>query len=429
MCEMKSLFPILVCSVVFAACSTAADEATSERVVFQVTADTEEAFVYETLVSAFESEHPDIDVELVAIANKDDHLARLATSFAGGEPPDVFLVNFREFSQFVVRGAMEPAGPLLEESGLDPADYYEQPIEAFTFDGSLQCWPQNISSLVVYYNTGLFEQAGVDPPEPGWSFDDFRATALALREAANAGVLEQDVDALGIDPGIIRIAPFVWSNGGDVVDDLERPTRFTLDAPEAREALGSVVALVREDEVMPSEEEIASQDLETRFAAGKLGMFLSSRRDTPVFREQLQLRWDVAGLPATEEPASILHSDAYCFSRGAESLDDAVTFAGYALGDEGQTITALGGRTVPSLRSVATSGAFLDPVQPPESSQVFLDAIPLLRRTPVIPTWPEIEDLSDEILLRAFYEEGYTLDDALDDLDRITRPLFEEGAP
>jgi multiple sugar transport system substrate-binding protein len=100
----------------------------------------------------------------------------------------------------------------------------------------------------------------------------------------------------------------------------------------------------------------------------------------------------------------------------------------FATGGEGETVAALGGRTVPSLVEVATSGAFLDPSQPPAHSKVFLDGIPSIRRTPVIPTWPEIEDIAEEILTRLFYEDGYTLDDALSDLDDQTTPLFEEGS-
>jgi multiple sugar transport system substrate-binding protein len=80
------------------------------------------------------------------------------------------------------------------------------------------------------------------------------------------------------------------------------------------------------------------------------------------------------------------------------------------------------------LISVAESGAFLDPIQPPEHSEVFLEAIPILRRTPVIPTWPEIEDVAEEILTRIFYEPGYTIDQGLRDLGSQTRALFEEGA-
>lgn len=397
-------------------------------VTFQVTADAEEAAVYRTMVAAFEDAHPDIGVNLVAIANKDDHLQKLTTAFAGGEPPDVFLVNFREFSQFVVRGALESAGPLLEEEGLEPDGYYNPPMEAFTYRGELQCWPQNVSSSVVHYNQDIFEGAGLSRPPEDWSLEEFRNTARRIKRAVDGGRLPVDVDAIGMEPSVIRVAPFVWSNGGDIVDDLRRPTRFTLDEPAAREVLEYLISLVRDEGLAPTEEEMAAQDLETRFATGKLGMFITSRRDTPVFREALELNWDVVPLPVVGERASILHSDAYCFSRGAEDLEAAVTFAAFALGEEGQTITAFGGRTVPSLRSVAGSGSFLDPVQPPQNAEAFLHSIPVLRRTPVIPTWPEIEDITDEILLRAFYQEGYTLDEALDDMNRQTEELFEEGS-
>jgi multiple sugar transport system substrate-binding protein len=386
---------------------------------FQVSGEAEETAVYKTVVEAFHDEYPSVNVELTEIAEKDEHLQRLTTSFAGGDPPEVFLINFREYSQFVVRGAIEPIGPHLEMAGLDTADYYDVPLEAFTFDEELQCFPQNISSLVVYYNTALFKQAGIERPAADWSWDDFRAAAEKLTGDGVRGV--------GIDPEIIRIAPFIWSNGGEVVDDLDAPTRFTLDQPESREALEFLVGLAR-DGLIPTEKELAAQDPETRFVTEKLGMLLSSRKDTPVFREALDLKWDVLPLPVAQEPATILHSDAYCISSGTENLDAAIDFVGFAAGENGQTLTALAGRTVPSLESVANSGAFLDPSQPPKSSQVFLDAIPGMQRTPVIPTWPEIEDVSTEILTRAFYEDGYTIDQALEDLVDQTTSLFEEGS-
>ena len=387
-------------------------------VTFQLAAEAEEAAVYRTLVAAFEREHPDVEVRMDAIASKGDHIQKLNTLFAGGSAPDVFLLNYREFAQYVARGAIEPIGPLLSEISVE--DYFAEPIEAFTYEGVLQCFPQNISSLVVYYNEGLFREAGLDRPADDWTIDDFRAAAIALSSG--------DVDGAGIEPSIIRLAPFAWSNGGEIVDDAVTPSRFTLEDPATREMLQWMVDLVREDEVVPTEEEVAAQDLETRFATGKLGMLLSSRRETPVFREATQLEWDVAPLPRSGSPASILHADAYCLSRGAADDPDVLEFVRFAVGEKGQTIAAIGGRTVPSLRSVANSGAFLNPVQPPLHAEVFLDAIDGMRRTPVIPTWPEIEDIAEEILTRAFYEDDYSVDKAIEELDRQTRPLFEEGA-
>lgn len=400
------------------ACSSDSGSSSRGPVVVQVSGEAEELSVYEALINAYEKSR-DTEVKLVGIADKDDHLAKLTTSFATGNPPDVFLVNFREYTQYVARGAVDPIGPRLEESGVDMSAYYPQPVEAFTYDGDLQCMPQNISSLVVYYNKALFRRAGLKHPA-SWSWEEFRQAALHLSGG--------DADGLGIEPSIIRVAPFAWSNGGDIVDDLDNPTRFTFDDPASREALEFVISLVRDDKVVPTEEEVASQDLETRFAAGKLGMLLSSRRETPAFREVAGLEWDVAPLPIADEPAGILHSDAYCIAAGSSRADEAFEFVRFATTRQGQTITALGGRTVPSMVEVAESGAFLDPTQEPRHSQVFLDNTDALRRTPVIPTWPEIEDEAEEILTRAFYEPGYTIDDTLRELNEVTADLFAEGS-
>jgi multiple sugar transport system substrate-binding protein len=386
---------------------------------FQVSGEAEEVAVYDTLINAFETENSEITVKTTVIADKDDHLAKLATSFSGGNPPDVFLVNFREYSQFVAQQGVEPIEEPLADLGVDYADYFEQPIEAFTYDGTLQCMPQNISSLVVYYNKTLFEESRLKRPPDDWSWAEFRNYAAALTKG--------DVDGLGIEPSVIRAAPFVWSNGGELVDDPDSPTRFVLDEPAATEALEFIVDLVRTDRSVPTEEEVIAQDLETRFMTGKLGMLLSSRRDTPVFREVIGLDWDIAALPTAEQPAGILHADGYCISAGSENVEAAAQFVSFATGSEGQTITALAGRTVPSLKSVADSGAFLDPSQPPAHSEVFIEGIPHIRRTPVIPTWPQIEDLAEEIFTRMFYEPGYTIEQGLRELDEESRPLFEEA--
>jgi multiple sugar transport system substrate-binding protein len=157
-------------------------------------------------------------------------------------------------------------------------------------------------------------------------------------------------------------------------------------------------------------------------------MFLSSRRDTPVFREVTDLKWDVLPLPVDGEGVGILHSDAYCISAGSDAQESAADFVSFAMSADGQTLAALSGRTVPSLIEVSESGAFLDPSQPPAHSQVFLDAIEGMRYTPVLPTWPEIEDIAEEVLTKAFYEDGYTIDDAIEELDEQTRPLFEEAS-
>jgi multiple sugar transport system substrate-binding protein len=224
---------------------------------------------------------------------------------------------------------------------------------------------------------------------------------------------------------VIRIAPFVWSSGGELVDDDDAPTRFTLDTPESTAAMRAFFGL-RLAGVVPSDEEAEAEDDESRFARGGVAMLLSSRRSTPAFRSIDGLDWDVAPLPTFTQPSGILHSDAYCMARDSGRKDAAWRFIEFALGREGQRITAATGRTVPSLVAIARSEVFLDPGRPPAHARVFLDAIPFVRRVPTISTWPEIEDVSEGILEDGFYR-GLAVEDVIAKVDGETRPLFARG--
>ena len=155
-------------------------------------------------------------------------------------------------------------------------------------------------------------------------------------------------------------------------------------------------------------------------------MVLSSRRSTPTFRTIQKFDWDVAALPQHEEQAGILHSDAYCLTKASDNKDAAWSFMEYALGPEGAPVVAESGRTVPSLKSVAESDAFLDPTAKPANSKVFLDTIPVIRQVPSISTWPEIEDAAEPILEEAYYS-GESAAAVAQELRKATDDLFARG--
>ena len=415
------LATLLLPLVLIAASCSGQDE--SGEIRFLVFGEPAELQSFRSVVREFRKVEPDIAVTLVEASDRDDLIARLSTSFAGGQPPDLFLINYRFFGQFAVREVLEPIETRLEGSdAFEADDFYAKALDAFRLDGELVCLPQNISSLVVYYNRDLFAEAGVSEPRAGWTWDEMVEKAIALTRDQN-GDGNVDQYGLGVEPTLIRIAPFVWSNGGELVDDDVRPTRFTLDSPAADAALREFFDLRQLHLVVPTEEEIESEDDETRFLNGRTAMVLSSRRATPTFRTITAFDWDIAPLPRHEEPAGILHSDAYCMTRASKEKDEAWRFMEFALGPEGQRITARSGRTVPSLIEVSRSEAFLDPTAKPASSRVFLDTIPFIRRVPNISTWPEIEDASEGILEGGLYESVPTAE-VTRQLNARTRGMF-----
>jgi multiple sugar transport system substrate-binding protein len=401
-----------------------AQEEPSGEVTFGFWGDAAEVSAYEAIVAAFEERHPGVNVQIEHVPNATDFYARLATGYAAGLAPDVFLINYRRYGQFAARGALTPVGPLLASSEvIAEEDYFSQPLEAFRFGGELMCLPQNLSSLVVYYNRDLFDAAGVPYPKAGWTWADFLAAAQALtRDIDGDGLTDQH--GLGVENSLIRFTPFIWQAGGELVDDVDRPTRLTIDTPEAREAIQFFIDLSLVHKVVPTEAEVLATSDEDRFMNGTTAMLLQSRRVVPTLRQIQSFTWDVAPLPQHEEAAGILHSDAYCLSATTENPQAAWKFIEFANGPEGQQLAARVGRTVPSLKAVAESPVFLGPrggvaagndldrFAPPASARVYLDTIPEIRRVPSISTWPEVEEAFNNTLGRAFYGE-VPVDDAI----------------
>lgn len=382
--------------------NTACSQKTSP-VTFMVFGDAAEYQAYVELVETFAADHPDIYMEVTHIPSQSDYRTRLATDYAAGTPPDISLMNYRRIASFAAADLLQPLGTFLQDSQMiQPDDFYPIALEAFTWNGELVCLPQNVSSQVVYYNQNLFDAAGIPYPPNKWTWEEFVTTAQRLTLDHN-GDGQVDQYGLGIEPSLIRLAPYIWQNEGLLVDDEADPTQLALTRFPSLQALQWFVELRQVHGVVPDRIEEASQDSQSRFVAGLTAMYVDSRRVTPTLREIEDFQWDVAPLPNGKTSANVLHSDGYCLSATAENPQAAWSFIEFANSVVGQTIVAKSGRTVPSLIAVAQSEAFLDSAKAPSRSQIWLDNTAISHILPVISTWEEIEGTADQEIERVFY--------------------------
>lgn len=403
----------------------AIQQAEAGEVSFMVFGDPAEKAAYQELATSFMAKRPDIDVKITHIPGQSDYRKRLATDFAAGAPADVTLINYRRYAGFAAKHVLEPLGPYLDKSTVIKAgDFYEEAILPYMWKGTLMCLPQNLSSLVVYYNKNLFDEGGLAYPSDDWTWDDFVTIAKALtKDTDGDGAIDQF--GIGTEASIFRLAPMIWQNGGDIVDDPANPKRLTLDTPAAKEALQWFVDLQVKHKVMPDRVNEAAEDSDSRFQNGRLGMFLNSRRGVPAYREITAFGWDVAPLPKGKQKAGILHADAFCMSAATKDKASTWSFIEYAMSAAGQTILATSGRTVPSMKAVANSPAFLDPTVAPSRSKVFLDGIGDIRAVPVMETWVDIESTVGKELERAVYGDA-TVDEVIEAATVHTREYFSQ---
>lgn len=394
----------------------------SGPVSFMVFGDPAEIAAYQTLVDAFEAANPAVDVELIEVPSQGDYRQRLGQDLAAGTPADVVLINYRNQSAFSAKGQLTPLSDRLRASAmLDETDFYPEAFDGYLWRGEVMCIPQNQSSLAVYLNTDLFAEAGVALPAADWTWDDLLATAEALtKDLDGDGTIDQY--GLGTEASLMRLAPFIWQNGGEVVNNPLEPSGLGLDSANSRQAFQWFVDLQTVHHVVPDAIAEEAEDSESRFLNGRTAMFLQSRRIVPAVRE-VTFGWDVAGLPQQKEAADVLHSDGYCLPSASKNPDAAWALIEYANSPDGQQVIARTGRTVPSNEAVANSEAYLDPSQPPANAQAWLDAIPTIRRFPLIATWPDIEEIANEEIERAFYGNA-TVDEAIVSMLARTAPFF-----
>ncbi|MEM8859120.1 MAG: sugar ABC transporter substrate-binding protein, partial [Chloroflexota bacterium] len=359
------------------------------EVSFAFAGDTAELAAYQTLIDAFEASHPNIQIEVRHAPSRQHFQQKLVTMIDAGDPPDVVLLNYRRMAHFAADDDLVPLTPYMADIDLDPAEFYPIALEAFTWEGELWCAPQNISSLVVYYNQELFDAAEIPYPEANWDWDDFLEAAQNL---ANS-----DVKGMGLDPGLYRLAPFVWQANGSLFDG----AKLLPDSAGNLEALTWFIQLQTVHQVVPDALESRSLSAEERFTGGEMAMIFESRRFTPIMRNVADFRWDVALLPQGKQSAGILHSDGYCL--GKEPSAETLAFVRFALSEEGQTILAQTGRTVPSRMRIANSSAFLNENQPPANSDIWLESVPSLRIVPLHPNWLQLEEMASAEIEEAFY--------------------------
>ncbi|MBI5029517.1 MAG: sugar ABC transporter substrate-binding protein [Chloroflexi bacterium] len=423
------VYALFVCLIVACAPSVATNPTSSSapksEIVLLVNETPEGLAGYQQLIEAYAKIQPGVQVKLNNIANNAQFLQRLAADFAAKTPPDVFVINYRRFGQFAIKDVLEPLNPYIAQSQvIRTGDYYPVALDAFKFKNKQYCLAQNVASLQVYYNKSLFTAANVPFPKDGWTWNEFLVAARALTKSANGKIVQY---GLGVDPVALRLTPFIWAHGGELVDNENNPTKLTLDSPRSREAFQWFVDLQVKEHVVPSKVDQATENAQSRFQHGTLGMFLQSRVVTPELRDTIKdFDWDIARLPRDNNVATVLHSDGYCITSGSKNKTAAWSFVEFAGSAEGQKIMVASGRTVPSLKAVAESPLFLSSNLLPANNRVYLDMAPSIRRVPVMTTWLEIEDIMNKEIQRAFYSDA-SVNDAIRAMMAQTQEFFRQN--
>lgn len=289
---MRRSLLIVVCSALLL--GIAASSIAAAPVKLTVWAMGAEAQKIGEMTAKFEKANPGIRVTVQAIPWSAAH-DKIVTAVAGGTGPDVAQIGTTWMAEFGSIGVFEELSRNISKSKVvEKTQFFPGPWGTCIVGGKIYGVPWYVDTRALFYRTDLLAKHGFKKAPQTW--EELRAAAAALASDGGYGM------ALSTN-NYQEFMPFVWQNGGRILDEKGRPA---VTEPEFVEALDFYAKLFH-DKLAPIDS--GGTDLFQEFAKGTMPMYFSGPWMINLTNEQVPEiagKWSVAVCPKKKTRTSFV---------------------------------------------------------------------------------------------------------------------------
>jgi multiple sugar transport system substrate-binding protein len=333
-----------------------------------------------TLADAFMAKYPNVKVSVTPV-DWGQAVTKLQTAIAGGTTPDVSQMGTDMMGQFGVNNTFDPV-----PSDIDPSSFFEGAWNTNVVDGAAVGVPWYVETRLLYYRKDIAEKAGIMSPPATW--DDLKTMAKAMQEKGGA--------KWGISLGTKNwqeYFPFLWSNGGDVVDASGNPT---LNSPQAVEALTFYESFFTDGLTPKSVPE--GFDITPAFVKGDNPMFFSGPWHLGLIKDaggaDFEGKWAIAPMPKKVTATSFVGGSNMVVFSASKNKPAAWAFVKFVSDPATQ---ALWYKTVTDLPAVKAGWDETDVKSDPNVA-LFGQQLQDTKAQPVSATWSELSAAINDTL-------------------------------
>jgi multiple sugar transport system substrate-binding protein len=308
---------------------------------------------FEKLADEFHRLNPDVKVQFVSIYEA------LAIEMGDGWPEDAAeklaaaADTTRSDPYAQSRGLLRDLQPFIEaDRTFDPDDFYPGMLEAYRGDGGQWAVPAIAYFQLIQYDKDVFDEAGVDYPQPGWTWDDFldKAKQLTVRDGDQV-TRYGFVDAAGQN----LVLAVTLSQVGSLVDETTDPPTPRLDRPEVAEAVQWYADLILEHGVMPGPPE-GPEDYMELYALTEDKAAMSTGGTVVVVGPEQEDRQGIVSFPQGKTVVNPMWAQGYVMSAGTQHPDESWRWLVFLTRRQPPGVAML--NMLPARRSVAEEAGF-----------------------------------------------------------------------
>ncbi|MFT3982781.1 MAG: sugar ABC transporter substrate-binding protein [Lachnospiraceae bacterium] len=174
--------------------------------------DSNQANLIRTMADEFETENPDIKID-IQVNGWSDYWTALEAAATGGSLPDTFWMHSNNIYYYGSNGQLLDLNDYIEASAdVDLSNYPEGLNHIYNIDGAQYAVPKDYDTIALWYNKTLFDEAGISYPDETWTWDDMKEAAKKLTK--------DDGSQYGFCAGLHNqegYYNFVYQNGGEII--------------------------------------------------------------------------------------------------------------------------------------------------------------------------------------------------------------------
>lgn len=292
---------------------------------------------YKEIISAFESAHPDIKINMVSVPYGDYEL-RLRTEIAAGNQPDVMSIDSPNLALYADSGWLLSIDSYMRSEG-DIEDIPSATLEGLIYKGEIYLSPIVESGVALFYNKHLFKKAGLpfpsEEPDNPMTWDEVLEIAKKINNPSENvfGIDPAQGFSDGESPAYFKM-PLLWQFGADVLSPDATTADGYLNSNEALEALQFYQDLYQKHKV-------AAVELPPDpFITGKLAMTVMGSWSLADFEKnvpEFKLGEDFGIAPLPKDKNQVVPNGGWSLgiSQKSKYPDEAWEFIQYATSYEG----------------------------------------------------------------------------------------------
>ncbi|PIV76827.1 MAG: sugar ABC transporter substrate-binding protein [Rhodobacteraceae bacterium CG17_big_fil_post_rev_8_21_14_2_50_65_11] len=200
-----------------------------------------EPCIIQSIINAADAEIDGVSINTLP-TDWGNYYDQIKAAFAGGTPPDVFVMHRHRIPEFAGIGALSELSGDLEAAGIDPSDWSENALEAVSYEGGIYGVPMDFHANLWHVNMGLMEAAGLvddtGAPILPSSPEELLEHARMVEEATGQDYLAADFAQFPI--GVRLVLALMWQQDANIFTE---DGTATINTEEAANAVTAITQL------------------------------------------------------------------------------------------------------------------------------------------------------------------------------------------